>query len=131
MSRSARILGVLGSVLLLVTAIFHGTGYAGVSEAIATSDASVFLKRAVPGLWAHFSLHLVVLAAFGVLASFAPGMRTLNVVLAVAVAADAAVVFALAGFFAGVALLTAAASCFGFAATLRPAGTSIPDGFGT
>lgn len=131
MTRAARILCVVGCILLLVTAIFHGTGYSGVSDAISASNASAFLKRAVPGLWAHFSIHLAVLAAFGVLVSFsAHGARSLVALLALAVAADAALVFSLAGFFAGVALLVAAALCFALAA-VQPRPRSGPHGVGT
>ncbi len=117
MSRAVKILCVIGSLLLLVTAVFHATGYSEVSEAISGSDASAFLKRAVPGLWVHFSIHLIVLAAFGVVVSFsAHRARSLMALLALAVAGDAAFVFALASFFTGVALLIATALCFGVAA---------------
>ncbi len=117
MSRAARILCAIGCILLVITAIFHATGYSGVSDAISESNASAFLKRAVPGLWAHFSIHLAALAAFGVLVLFsAHGARSLIALLALAVAADAALVFSLAGFFVGIVLLVAAALCFALAA---------------
>ncbi len=120
MTRAAKILCIIGCVLLFVTAIFHATGYYGVDDAIVESNAPAFLKRAVPGLWAHFSVHLAVLAAFGILAAlFEHSTRSLAALLALAVAADAALVFSLAGFFAGVALLIATALCFALAAALR------------
>lgn len=117
MTRTAKILCAVGCVLLLVTALFHGTGYVEISDAVSESNASAFLKRAVPGVWLHFSLHLVALVAFGILALFAAhGARSLLALLALAAAADAALVFSFAGFFAGVALLVAAALCFALAA---------------
>ncbi len=119
MTRTAKILCATGCVLLLVTAVLHGAGYLGVRDAVSTSNASAFLKSALPGMWLHFSIHLAVLVAFGILALFSVhGARGLLVLLALAVAADAALVFSLAGFFVGVALLVAAALCFALAATL-------------
>jgi hypothetical protein len=117
MLRVSKILCALGSILLLVTAAFHGMGYSNINDAISRSDSSTFLKHAVPGLWAHFSIHLVVLAAFGLVLAFSPHRaRTLIALLALAVVVDAAWAFSLAGFFMGVALLVAAALCFAFAA---------------
>ena len=120
MTRTSKILCVVGCVLLLVTALFHGTGYAAVSNAVSESNHPAMLKAALPGMWLHFSIHLVVLVALGLFASFsAHGSRSLIALLAVAVAADAALVLYFVGFFAGVALLVAAAVCFAVSA-LRP-----------
>lgn len=117
MSRIATISCIVGSILLLVTAVLHGAGYFQVSEAISKSNASGFLKHVMPGLWAHFSIHLVILAAFGlVLASSFQRARSLTALLALASAVDAAWAFSLAGFFVGVALPIVAALCFAFAA---------------
>lgn len=116
MSRIARILCVIGSILLLVTAALHGMGYPGISDTISRSDTTAFLKHSVPGLWAHFSIHLIVLAAFGLVLAFsARRMRALIALLTLAVAVDAAWVFSLAGVFAGFTLLVAAALCFALA----------------
>ncbi len=117
MFRITTILCVVGSILLLVTAILHGSGYFQVSDAILKSDTSPFLKNALPGLWVHFSIHLVILAVFGLVLAFSHHrIRTLLAVLALAAAADAAWAFSLAGFFVGVALPLAAALCFASAA---------------
>ena len=117
MFRVATIFCVIGSVLLLVTAVLHGSGYFQVSDAISKSNASAFLKDVVPGLWAHFSIHLVILAAFGIVLAFSRHRtRALTALLALAAAADAAWAFSLAGFFVGVALPIAAALCFAVAA---------------
>ena len=114
-----------GSVLLLVTGVLHGSGYSKVSDAISKSNAVAFLKHVVPGLWVHFSIHLVVLAAFGFVLAFSiQRVRILLVLLALAAAADALWAYSLAGFFVGVALPAAAALCFALAA-LAP-GNSIP-----
>jgi len=117
MLRMSRSFCATGSILLLVTAVLHGSGYSEISHAIAKSNVPAFLKHAVPGLWAHFSIHLVMLAAFGIVMAFSDQRaRTLIVLLALAVAVDAAWVYSLAGFFVGVAFLIAAALCFAFAA---------------
>ena len=117
MTRSSKILCAFGCVLLLVTAIFHGTGYPAVRDAMEASSIPAFFKSSLPGVWLHFSIHLVVLIFFGVLALFSShGARSLLSLLALAVAADAALVFSVAGFFAGVTLLIAAALCFALAA---------------
>ncbi len=118
MTKVAKTLGVLGSLLLLATAAFHFSGYAHVGEAISQSDVSAFLKRAVPGLWLHFSIHLAFLAAAAFWGALRGGIavRPIFIFLAVAVAVDTVVVFMLAGFFAGVGLLGAAALCLAAAA---------------
>jgi hypothetical protein len=108
---------VVGSILLLVTGVLHGAGYSQVSNAISKSNASAFLKHVVPGLWAHFSIHLVILAVFGLALAFSiQRVRILIALLALAAAADAVWAFSLAGFFVGAALPAGAALCFGFAA---------------
>lgn len=117
MFRINTILCVVGSILLLATSALHGSGYSQVSDAISKSDASVFLKHVVPGLWAHFSIHLVILAAISLVSAFSrQRVRILTTLLALAAAADAAWAFSLAGFFVGVALPAAAALCFALAA---------------
>ncbi|MBS0381290.1 MAG: hypothetical protein JSR56_02555 [Proteobacteria bacterium] len=117
MFRVPTIFCVIGSILLLVTAVLHGLGYSQVSDAISKSNVSAFLKHVVPGLWAHFVIHLVILAAFGLVLAFSiQRVRILQALLALAAAADAAWAFSLAGFFVGVALPAAAALCFAFAA---------------
>ncbi|MBN8736834.1 MAG: hypothetical protein J0H27_11265 [Xanthomonadales bacterium] len=117
MFRVTAVFCVAGSALLIVTGVLHGAGYSQVSDAISRSNASAFLKHVVPGLWAHFSIHLVILAAFGLVLAFSrQRARILIALLALAAAADAAWAFSLAGFFVGVALPAVAALCFALAA---------------
>ncbi len=120
MDRVSKPLCVIGCVLLLVTAVFHGTGYSAVTDAVFKSNHPAMLKAALPGMWLHFSIHLVVLSALALFASFsARGSRGLLLLISVAVATDTILVWYYVGFFAGVALLVAAAVCFALAA-LRP-----------
>lgn len=120
MSRASNVLCITGCVLLFVTALFHGTGYPGVSHTVSQSDHPAMLKAALPGMWLHFSVHLIVLIAFGLFASFSKcRSRSLLSLLTIAVAADAVLVFYFVGFFAGVALLAAASVCFAVSALLQ------------
>lgn len=117
MFRITGIFCVAGSTLLVVTGVLHGSGYSQVRDAISKTNSPAFLKHVVPGLWAHFSIHLFILAAFGIVVAFSlQRVRILIALLALAAAADAAWAFWLAGFFVGVALPAAAALCFAFAA---------------
>jgi hypothetical protein len=97
--------------------VLHGAGHFQISDAISESNATEFLKHVVPSLWVHFSIHLVILAAFGLALAFSLHCtRTLIALLALAATADAAWAFLLAGFFVGVVLPIAAALCFAIAA---------------
>jgi hypothetical protein len=120
MNHASKILCIIGCILLLATAVYHGTHYSGVSAAISESNHPALLKAALPAMWLQFSIHLVVIAALGLFASFSShGSRSLVSLLAVAVAVDAALILYFVGFFVGVALLAAAAVCFALSA-LRP-----------
>ena len=82
---------------------------------------TVQFRNTLPGLWLHFSVHLVVLFAFGILAlRSAYGTRRLLGLLALVIAVDTVFVLFFAGFFSGVALLAVAAICFTLAAFLSP-----------
>ena len=119
MSKSSKIACAFGIVLLLVMAAFHGSGFFFVSEAITSSNAEPFLKDIVPVLFAHPSIHLLVLAGFGVLAFFlSRDARKLLVLIGIAVFADAGLGFYLGGMIPG-SMLSAAALCVVFAALGR------------
>lgn len=108
--KPAKTLCIIGSVLLLVMAAFHGSGYAFVTEAILESNAEDFLKQIVPALFVHPSIHLVGLAAFGILALFLKQANKVLILLAILVIADAALAFYLGGVLPGVMLLATASS---------------------
>jgi len=111
-SKTVKILSISGSSLLLIMALLHGSGLVYVSSAIAESNAEDFLKDIVPVLFAHPSIHLIGLAAFGILTLFLSheGKKVLWL-LAVPVIIDAALAFYLGGIVPGI-LLTIAALCF-------------------
>lgn len=111
-SKRTRIYCSIGSILLLVMAAFHGSGFFYVREAITSSNAEDFLKDIVPALFAHPSIHLMGLSALGLLTLWLPREAyKVAWLLAALIALDAALAFYLGGAIPGLLLLLAAA-CF-------------------
>ena len=93
-------------------AILHGSGFSYVSETIMQSNTDEFLKEIFPVLFAHPSMHLVGLAAFGILALYLKKeSKKVLYLLSLMVIADSLLAFYLGGVLPGV-LLMAAALCF-------------------
>ena len=114
-SRMSKVLNVIGCILLLVMAIFHGSGYSFIKETIDASNSEAFLKEIVPTLFVHPSIHLIGLAAVGVLAIYiSEGKRKILLLLSLLVGLDALLAFNLGGILPGI-LLLAAALCFAVA----------------
>jgi hypothetical protein len=106
------ILSLIGSMILLVMAVFHGSGSSYINESIMKSNADGFLKEIVPVLFAHPSIHLVGLSAFGILALFLEkDAKKVLALLSLIVVVDALLAFYLGGTLPGM-LLVAAALCF-------------------
>ncbi|MTB51155.1 hypothetical protein [Lewinella sp. W8] len=119
-SRS-RWLTYLGSGLLVIMALFHGSGLGYVSGLMASSNAPDFLKDIFGPLFAHASFHLLSLAAFGILSLFlGEGRKKVLQLLAVLIFLDAILGFYLGGIIPG-GLLSLAAGIFLLAS--RKAGT--------
>ncbi len=111
-SKASKMYCITGSLLLVIMGVFHGSGFFYVSDAMQASNAEAFLKDIVPALFAHPSIHLIGLAAFGVLAVFLKQeLRKLSWLLALLIALDALLAFYLGGMIPGF-LLVAAAACF-------------------
>jgi hypothetical protein len=113
----------LASLLLLATGLFHATGTSGVVEIVADPAFGQFYSRALPGVWAFFSWHLVALAlgAGWVAVRAAASARPLLVFLALVAAVDTLLVGAGAGpMFVGTLMLAAAAAFLGIAAARWP-----------
>lgn len=111
-SKVYKILCVSGSVLLIIMAIFHGSGFLYISETIVQSNTEEFLKEIVPVLFAHPSIHLLGLAAFGFLAlSLQKESKKVLFLLSLIVIIDGLLAFYLGGILPGV-LLSIAAICF-------------------
>lgn len=108
--RTARIFFIIGSVLLLVMAAFHGSGFFYVREAMSQSNAEAFLKDIVPALFAHPSIHLIGLSALGFLTPYFHHQAYRAAwLLAVLILLDGALAFYLGGIIPGLLLCTAAA----------------------
>lgn len=122
--RAPRFLAALGGLLLLATAALHGSGYGGISAAIAEAPVDAFVRDVVPSLWLFFSWHLAALAVAAMVAAFlgATHLRPLLWFAAVVAFVDMLWVFTLAGVFIGTALLALAALCLVAAAARWSAG---------
>lgn len=107
--RSSKVLCSIGSMLLIVMAGFHGSGYSYVNTAIKESNSEIFLKEIVPVLFAHPSIHLVGLAALGILVLFlAQDGGKVLLFLALLVLTDGILAFYLGGTIPGIILVLAA-----------------------
>ncbi len=116
MAKQINRLCLIGVVLLVGMAGLHSSGTFYLSGLLAESDARGFLKEIFPIVFAHVSLHLLVLAAFGLLAAFSPAARRpVAAIVAGAIALDAAIALAL-GAWPPAVLLVAAAASFALAA---------------
>jgi hypothetical protein len=113
-----RILCAVASVILLITATFHYTGYEPIAGAVADSSLPEFFRDAIPGIWLFFSWHLTAIAAACAWLSWrgSSESRALLVFCAIVSCVDTVFVFTLAGLFAGTILLAAGALCLVIAA---------------
>lgn len=114
-SKKSRVLILIGSILLTIMAVFHGSGFVYVSDAISKSNSEDFLKEIVPVLFAHPSIHLIGLASFGFLTLFLQyDAKKILFLLSAFVFIDGILAFYLGGIIPG-ALLSASALCFSIA----------------
>ena len=60
----------IGSLLLLLPAALHISGFSYVTEKMQASNAASFLKEIMPMLFAVPTVHLVSLATFGILSTY-------------------------------------------------------------
>lgn len=107
MKNLARIkIGGVGG-LLLVTAIYHASGYRGVSSRLVSSSLSSELATILGGLWLFFSWHLLVVGLAVVWAAVSGAARWRPVLLFLGLVAigDFLWVLRMAGWFPGTVLL--------------------------
>ncbi len=101
-----------GTLLLLLMAIFHGSGFAFVMDKMNQSNASPFLKEIMPVLFLLPSVHLVCLASLGGISIFL-GDRSRPVLVLVIIFSGINMVFALyLGAYIPSILLLLAIGCF-------------------
>ena len=69
-SKITKISTIIGCILLIVMAIFHGSGIYYVTDLIQQSNSESFVKEIFPILFAHPSIQLLGLAGLGILTLF-------------------------------------------------------------
>jgi len=110
-----QIFTIIGILLLIVMAAFHGSGINYINGLIRESNADDLLKAIVPVLFAHPSIHLIGMALMGVLTLFMQyERRKVLYAIGLLILVDAALAFYLGGILPGV-LLSLAACSFIFA----------------
>ena len=104
-----RTLGLIGTLIILIMAAFHGSGLRFVNEVMTKSNAADFLQEIFPVLFIQPSLHLLTLAAFSVLGLFfLPDGRRVLQLTAVALLMDAVLALILQAWLpAGMLILAA------------------------
>lgn len=111
-SKLSKVFCLIGSGLLLLMAIFHGSGFFYIREEIEKSNTDEFLKEIIPTLFAHPSIHLLGLAAFGIIAMvLKQDAHKIAWIVAAMISIDAVLAFYLGGIIPGF-LLATAAICF-------------------
>ncbi len=107
----------LGSLVLISTAMFHGSGWSGVAAAIDEAGVSADLATIVKALWLYPSYHWFFIAILAALAVLYHPSRLARLVLVLATAlllADVVLLLLSVGPFIGEALLAVSALAFVF-----------------
>lgn len=118
--RIARWLVLAGSVVLFLTALVHGSGYASLSGAIEQSGAKPLVVSAFKALWLMFSFHLIVLSAVFIAASRSPRGRRLVLLCSLIPLSDTALLFHFLGVFIGTLAVALATVLFLIGGYLLP-----------
>lgn len=108
MSKTARTLSLVGSLVLVATALFHGSGIGDIRAALGDSSLAPFFVGLFGGLWLFFAWHLVVIALPPLYVAMRrlPGARAIVAFCGLVAFGDFVWVVSLAGFFPGsIALL--------------------------
>ncbi len=111
-SRNSKTATIVGSVLLVVMTLFHGSGISYVSDLMQQSNAESFLKEIFPVLFVYPSIHLLGLAMLGILTlKMSQEIRKVLFAIAVLIVINALVAFYLGAIIPGILLLISA-FCF-------------------
>lgn len=115
------LLGWIGVIILVVTAMFHSTGYSDAKKAAEAFESGSFFATALPALWLFPSIHWLFAALIGVFAlhSSTQLARLLLFGVSVLLAIDAGLLYFSIGPFIGELMLLVSAAMFGVAA-FRP-----------
>ena len=85
----SKILSIIGAVLLLAMAAYHGSGIVPITADLVQSNAPDYLKRIFPVLFLNTSLYLATLAVFAVFAVVSSAARGINTIIAISAFANA------------------------------------------
>ena len=118
----ARGLIAAGSVVLFLTALLHGSAYGQVSRVLEKSGMGPFLTGGFKALWLILSIHLVLLSAVFMVASWTPKGRRLVLLCTLIPALDTVVLYHFVGVFIGAIALAVATLLFLVGGLLLPQG---------
>jgi len=89
--RKSKILCLIGSSILFIIAVFHGSGFNYVNSLVLSSDVPDFIKEVFPVLFILPSLQLLGLATFGFIAPYLKDtVHKILIPLSIFILADAA-----------------------------------------
>ncbi len=110
--RNFKIAIIIGSVLLVTMALFHGSGFGYVVDKMNQSNAPSFLKEIMPVVFLQPSIHLLCLASFAGIAIFLKGnMFPILLLVVIFVGINLILAIYLKAYFPG-AILFLSLSCF-------------------
>ncbi len=105
-NKLSKILCVVGAVLLLIIAGFHGSGFSYVNDLVLSSDVSDLIKKIFPVLFILPTIQLIGLAAFGLMAPYMKEQSgKVLIALAILILVDAMLAFYLGANIPGVILV--------------------------
>ena len=112
-SIATKISTIIGCILLIVMALFHGSGIYYATDLIEKSNSASLIKEIFPVLFVHPSIQLLGLAALGLLTLFMKHeARKVLFFIAIMVVLDSLIAFYLGATLPGI-LLVISSSCFG------------------
>ena len=111
-SKKSKATIVIGSVLLIIMGLFHGSGINYVTDIVQQSNSESFIKEIFPVLFAHPSVHLLGLAVLGIVTLYmSQDAKKVLLVISSLIVIDALIAFYMSAIVPGV-LLLASAFCF-------------------
>ena len=108
MNRMSKVLCLIGSSLLIIMALFHGSGFHYIDNLVQTSNSSELIKNIFPVLFILPTIQLIGLAVFGLVAAFTKSQANhILIPLSVLILIDAILAFYLHAVLPGGMLVSA------------------------
>jgi hypothetical protein len=105
--KNARVITLIGSMVLFASGILHWTGYPKVTSALAENPTSPMLASVLKTCWITFSVEMVALALIAFVARSLDRGGSIVLLCAAANAANGFLLFHFLGAFIGVYLVAA------------------------